>query len=99
MGGASKPRGWPSAKRICLAFALTTGGCTPLGAPSLVLFGAYFPAWMLCALIGIAVALAARAVFIMAGLDAILAFRLFSYTSIAVIVAAMAWLVWFGPGI
>ncbi|GGJ04917.1 YtcA family lipoprotein [Neoroseomonas lacus] len=79
-----------------LATVLLTG-CAPQGAPSLVLFGSYFPAWMLCALIGIAAALAARAAFILVGLDAIMAFRLFSYSAIAVTVAAVCWLIWYGP--
>ena len=79
-----------------LATALLTG-CAPRGAPSLVLFGAYFPAWMLCAVIGIAAALAVRAIFILLGLDAIMAFRLFSYGAIAVTVAAVSWLIWYGP--
>lgn len=94
----SRRRCGPSIKLVYLAVVLTTGGCAPLGSPSLVLFGAYFPAWMLCALIGIGATLAVRAVFIMTGLDALLSFRLFSYASIALIVAAMTWLFCFGPG-
>jgi hypothetical protein len=86
------------ASATILPLVLTTGGCAPLGSPSLVLFGAYFPAWMLCALIGIGAALVARAVLVTIGLDALLAFRLFSYTSIAVTVGALGWLFCFGPG-
>jgi hypothetical protein len=40
---------------------IALGGCSSHGAPSFVLFGAFFPAWMLCALIGIFGAIAARA--------------------------------------
>jgi hypothetical protein len=86
------------ASATMLPLVLTTGGCAPLGSPSLVLFGAYFPAWMLCALIGIGAALVARAALVTIGLDALLAFRLFSYTSIALIVGALGWLFCFGPG-
>ena len=67
------------------------------GAPSLVLFGAYFPAWMLCALVGVAAALVVRAVLILTGPDAVMGFRLFAYAAVAVIVAASAWLAWYGP--
>jgi hypothetical protein len=42
-----------------LASLLGLGGCD-VGAPSLSLVGSYFPAWILCSLIGLAVGLAAR---------------------------------------
>ena len=42
-------------------------GCASHGAPSFVLFGAFFPAWMLCAFIGIFGAIAARGIFVAAG--------------------------------
>jgi hypothetical protein len=37
------------------------GGCD--GAPSRNILGSYFPSWMVCALVGIALALVARAIF------------------------------------
>ena len=37
------------------------GGCD--GAPSRNILGSYFPSWMVCALVGLALALAARAIF------------------------------------
>jgi hypothetical protein len=42
------------------------GGCD--GAPSRNILGSYFPSWMVCALVGIALALIARAIFKAAGL-------------------------------
>ena len=42
------------------------GGCD--GAPSRNILGSYFPSWMVCALAGIALALAARAIFKASGL-------------------------------
>jgi hypothetical protein len=66
------------------------------GAPSYMLFGAFFPAWMLCALIGILAAVAARAVMVSSGLARILPFQLFVCASIGLIVALILWLVWFG---
>ncbi len=42
------------------------GGCD--GAPSRNILGSYFPSWMVCALVGIALALAARAIFKASGL-------------------------------
>jgi uncharacterized membrane protein YeaQ/YmgE (transglycosylase-associated protein family) len=65
------------------------------GAPAFPLAGAYFPAWMLCALLGIAGAVVARAVFSGLGLDAILPAKLFVYASIGLIAGIALWIGWF----
>ena len=72
------------------------GGCASHGAPSFVLFGAFFPAWMFCAFIGIFGAIAARGIFVAAGLDSVLPFQLFVCSSVGFVVAALTWLTWFG---
>ena len=69
-------------------------GCA--GAPSIPLAGAYFPAWLLCALIGVLGAAVARAVFVMSGLAQLLPLQLFVCTAIGVAVAALLWWVWVG---
>ena len=74
----------------------TLGGCADHGAPSIVLFGSFFPAWMLCGLIGIFGAIAARGVFVAAGLNSVIPFQLFVCSSLGVVVAALTWRVWFG---
>jgi YtcA family len=71
-------------------------GCSSHGAPSFVLFGAFFPAWMLCAFIGIFGAIAARGIFVAAGLDSVLPFQLFVCSSVGLVAAALTWLTWFG---
>ena len=71
-------------------------GCASHGAPSFVLFGAFFPAWMLCAIIGIFGAIAARGIFVAARLDSVLPFQLFVCSSVGLVVAALTWLIWFG---
>jgi hypothetical protein len=65
------------------------------GAPTFSIVGAYFPAWMLCALLGIAGTVVARAVLSGLGLDAILPAKLFVYTSIGLIVGIALWIGWF----
>ena len=70
--------------------------CSSHAAPSIVLFGAFFPAWMLCAIIGIFGAIAARGIFVASGLDSVLPFQLFVCSSVGFAVAALAWLIWFG---
>ena len=79
-----------------IAILVGLGGCAAQGAPSFILFGAYFPAWMLCAVIGIAGALAARIGMVTTGLSDTLPFQLFVCTSIGLIAAISAWLLWFG---
>jgi hypothetical protein len=75
---------------ICL------GGCSASGAPSFDLFGAFFPAWLLCGVIGIAGAAIARVAFVSSGLSNTLPYQLAVCTAIGVITAVLVWLVAFG---
>lgn len=59
------------------------GGCVPAGAPAIPFFGAYFPSWLLCALLGIVGAVVIRLVFIRTGIDDALPARLAVYICIA----------------
>jgi hypothetical protein len=77
-----------------LASALS--GCAVRGAPSFVIAGSYFPGWMFCALIGIALAIAVRIVFVSSGLAGVLPFQLFVCTAIGLCCGLLAWLLWFG---
>jgi hypothetical protein len=80
-----------------LAVALLLNGCAVgRGAPSFTLFGAYFPAWMFCAALGILAAIGARAVFVGTGWSVILPFQLFVCASIGMIFGVLVWLLWFG---
>jgi len=80
-----------------LATALALSGCAVQGAPSYTLFGAYFPAWMFCAAIGLLGAIIARAFFEAAGLAYILPFQLFLCASIGVCAGLAAGFLWFQP--
>jgi hypothetical protein len=75
--------------------AMTLSGCAERGAPSLELFGAYFPAWMLVAAIGILVAVATRVLSLATGIADALPFPLALCTSVGVIAAVLVWLAWF----
>jgi YtcA family len=75
---------------------MTMGGCTSPGAPSLILFGAYFPGWILCAVAGIVAAIVARIVMVMSGLSNALPLQLFVCIAVGLLVAVAAWLFWFG---
>jgi hypothetical protein len=71
-------------------------GCGVRGAPSFVFVGSYFPGWMFCALIGIALAIVARFALVASGLASILPFQLFVCSAIGLCCGLFAWLLWFG---
>jgi YtcA family len=81
-----------------LLIALISSGlsaCALQGAPSFALFGAYFPDWMLVAVIGILAAGAARVVMVMTGLAAVLPLQLLTCVSVGVTTAILVWLILF----
>jgi hypothetical protein len=72
-------------------------GCSSVGAaPSFELFGAFFPAWMLCGLIGIVGAAGTRVVLTTPTLSDVIPFQLAVCTAAGVIVGLLAWMVLFG---
>jgi hypothetical protein len=73
---------------------LGLGGCDA-GAPSLTLVGSYFPAWILCALIGLAVGLAARIGLAATRLGETAAYPLVVCIALGVIGGTAAWLVFY----
>jgi hypothetical protein len=82
--------------QVVLGFAvLALGGCSA-GAPSFVLFGAFFPAWLLCGTLGIVGAGVARAAFVASGLSVALPYQLFVCAAVGTVVALFIWLACFG---
>lgn len=82
---------------VFFAPALVTG-CSGVGAPSFELFGAFFPAWLFCGILGVVAAAAARGFFVGTGISDLLPYQLFVCAAIGVIAACGAWLFWFGWG-
>lgn len=72
-------------------------GCSLNVVPSFPIFGAYFPAWMICALAGVFAAVGARVFCVYVGVDSFLSFRLFTYVSLGVLAALAVRLLVFGP--
>jgi hypothetical protein len=64
--------------------------------PSLNLFGTFFPSWMLCALLGIVVAISAYAVLRRTRLGGEIKPALLAYPSIALSVTFILWLTFYG---
>jgi hypothetical protein len=71
-------------------------GCSAGAAPSFDLFGAFFPAWLLCGIIGIAGAVVARVIFVSTGVANTLPYQLAVCAAIGVITALLVWLAGFG---
>lgn len=74
------------------------GGCALRGAPSYSIFGAYFPAWLLCAILGVFASILLRIVLIAAGVEEAVPFKLPVYAAFAVGSTLWLWLALFGEG-
>ena len=74
------------------------GGCALSGAPSYSLFGAFFPAWLLCSALGLATAFLFRGVVIATDLEEAMPLRLLTYTAFGATVAFWTWLTLFRNG-
>ena len=70
------------------------GGCSD--APSQSILGSFFPAWMVCAGVGIAAAAAVRILIGVAKLDDFILAPPVGYMAVAVAVTLLAWLYQFG---
>lgn len=85
------PRG-PGAIAAVLVALLATG-CDPV----INVFGSFFPAWVVCMVTGITLAVAARVVFAATGLEAHLGPLLLVYPSLGLLLTMATWLVFFHP--
>jgi hypothetical protein len=72
--------------------SLTLVGCG--GAPSVTIAGAYFPAWLLCALLAVLVAAIVRGLIVVTGLSNHIPYQLAACSSVGVIVALVVWQLW-----
>jgi hypothetical protein len=91
--------GVPASPRVAASLLsvlslLGLGGCGA-GAPTLSLVGSYFPAWILCSLIGVSVGLAARVVLSATRLAETAAYPLVVCIAIGVIAGVAAWLIFY----
>ena len=63
--------------------------------PQINVIGSFFPSWMLCAAIGIVVAVLARRLFLRLGVDPYLGPRALVYSSLAILVTLVLWVTLF----
>jgi hypothetical protein len=85
----------PRAALLMVTSCVLTG-CSLAAAPSFELFGAYFPAWMLSALIGIAGAAGTRVVLTTPAFNGAVPFEFAVCTAVGVIVGLLSWMALFG---
>ena len=83
-----------AAQRLWCAAALlaSLSGCD--GAPSRNILGSYFPSWMVCALLGLALALVARAIFKALGILGEIPAPLVVMAAIGCAGTFAMWLIW-----
>lgn len=92
---------WPASRNGYLALSLivlsclTLSGCVQTGAPAFTLLGSFIPYWMVCAAAGLAVAIITRLIFIKAGIDDLLPFRLAVYLCLMLSVSFILALLFF----
>ena len=77
-----------------VVIALAVAGCST--APTMDLLGSYFPAWMLCAVVGVFTAVVIRQILAVAGINDYVVAPLLTYAGLAVSATLLAWLFWFG---
>jgi len=70
-------------------------GCSLAAAPSFELFGAYFPAWMLCALLGIVGAAGTRVILTTSALEGVVPLQFAVCTAVGLIVGLVSWMALF----
>ena len=79
-----------------LAGPLLAPGRALAAAPSIPMFGSFFPAWLLCMIAGVLLTVMVRVVFVLIGLDDILRWRVPVYMSMAVGLNFLLSLILFG---
>ncbi len=86
----ARRRGRPCALLLAALPALCAG------APSVAVAGAYFPAWLVCALAGVAGTIVARVAMVMTGLAHSLPLQLVVCGSIGTLCGMALWWLWAG---
>ena len=75
-----------------LGHVICSTGCG--GAPSVTIAGAYFPAWLLCAIIAVLVAVFIRALMVATGRSTFIPYQLAVCCSVGAIIALILWHLW-----
>lgn len=74
---------------------LGLAGCARGGAPTFTMFGSYFPAWLLCGVLGVLAGIAVRVALLVSGVSPAIPAQLLLCSAAGLIVACLLWL-WLG---
>ena len=78
---------------VCAAAVLTLTGCTR--APSFNILGSFFPAWLLCGVVGLLLTAIARLLFVRADFEKELSPLILFYPCLAAFFTFSMWLIFF----
>ncbi len=82
---------------LTASLTLFLAACSPAGgAPSVSVFGSFFPAWVICAIGGVVLALVLRMAFVALHLDEHLPAPPLVYLCLAINGGIVFWLIWAG---
>jgi hypothetical protein len=76
---------------LVTALVMVAGGCDPV----INIGGANFPGWLLCAIVGIALAGLLRLLFVAVGIEPYLGPGLLIYPCLVVLIGCLTWLIFF----
>lgn len=77
--------------RLVAALPVVLAGCDPV----IEIQGTFFPAWLLCMIVGVVLTVALRPLFVRLGIEPYLGPLPLIYASLAVLLTLVAWLVFF----
>jgi len=81
------------ARAQLIAASVALDGCERV--PTVTVLGAYFPSWMLCVIVGVALMLVAWRVLVAVGLDAWVGPRGVVYPALALVFTLLVWVTFF----
>lgn len=86
-----------SAPKTTLRALLLAVACLPLGGcdPIFDVAGAYFPAWILCLIVGLVTTMVVREILLRSGIDKHLFWKPIAYSGCFLTVACWVWLIFF----
>lgn len=81
---------------VVAGFMVLSGCGTGAAAPSVPVFGSYFPAWIICAVSGVLFAVVLRVIFVRTGINNELPAPPLVYFCAAILGGVASWLFWMG---
>lgn len=82
---------------VVISSIILLGGCSSNAqAPSIPVFGSYFPAWIICAAFGVMLAIVLRVLLVKTDVNSHLPLPPLVYLCAAILGGTVSWLIWTG---